>query len=43
MNAMPYRYSPLHKDEIERQVAEFLKACLIAPSVSSFASPILLV
>jgi hypothetical protein len=43
MNAMSYRYSPLHKDEIERQVAELLKAGLIVPSVSSFASPVLLV
>jgi hypothetical protein len=39
VNARPYRYSPLHKDEIERQVAELLKAGLIVPSVSSFASP----
>lgn len=43
VNARPYRYSPLHKDEIERQVAELLKAGLIVPSVSSFASPVLLV
>jgi hypothetical protein len=43
VNAKPYRYSPLHKDEIERQVVELLKAGLIVPSVSSFASPVLLV
>jgi hypothetical protein len=43
VNARPYRYSPLHKDEIKRQVAELLKAGLIVPSVSSFASTILLV
>jgi hypothetical protein len=43
VNARPYRYSPLHKDEIERQVAELLKIGLIVPSVSSFASPVLLV
>jgi hypothetical protein len=43
VNARHYRFSPLHKNETERQVSELLKACLIAPSVSSFASPVLLV
>jgi hypothetical protein len=43
VNDRPYRYSPLHKDEIERQVAELLEAGLIVPSVSYFASPVLLV
>jgi hypothetical protein len=43
VNSRPYRYSPLHKDEIERQVAALLKAGLIVPSVSPFASPVLLV
>jgi len=43
VNARPYRYSPLHKDEIERQVREMLDAGLIIPSTSSFASPVLLI
>jgi len=36
VNARPYRYSPLHKDEIERQVKEMLNAGLIVPSTSPF-------
>jgi len=43
VNARPYRYSPLHKDEIERQVREMLDAGLIIPSTSPFASPVLLI
>jgi hypothetical protein len=43
INCRPYRYSPQQKDEIERQVANMLQAGLIAPSISPFASPILLV
>jgi hypothetical protein len=43
VNSRPYRYSPLHKDEIERQVAEMLKAGLIKISTSPFASPVLLI
>jgi hypothetical protein len=43
INAKPYRYSPLHKDEIERQVKELLMAGLIQPNTSPYASPVLLV
>jgi hypothetical protein len=43
VNAKPYRYSPFHKSEIERQVTELLKAGFIVPSVSPFASLVLLV
>lgn len=43
VNSKPYRYSPQHKDEIERQVQELLGAGLISHSTSPFASPVLLV
>jgi hypothetical protein len=43
MNSRPYRYSPLHKTEIERQVSEQLAIGLIVPSVSPSASHVLLV
>jgi hypothetical protein len=39
VNARPYRYSPLHKDQIERQIRNMLKAGIIVPSMSPFASP----
>lgn len=43
VNSRPYCYSPLHKDEIERQVQELLSTGLIVPSSSPFASPVRLV
>jgi hypothetical protein len=42
-NTRSYRYSPAHKGEIERQVADMLAAGIILLSMSSFASPVLLV
>jgi hypothetical protein len=43
VNARPYKYSPQHKDEIEKQVKELLQAGLIIASTSLFAPLVLLV
>jgi hypothetical protein len=43
VNCKPYRYSPHHKDEIERHVKDLLAAGLITQSTNPFASPVLLV
>ena len=43
VNARPYKYSPTHKSEIEKQVKDLLAAGLITHSSSPFASPVLLV
>jgi hypothetical protein len=42
-NSKPYRYSPLQKDEIERQVTEMLRSGIISHSMSPYAAPVLLV
>jgi hypothetical protein len=41
--ARPYRYAPLLKTEIERQVTNMLQQGIIQKSTSAFASPVLLV
>lgn len=43
VNIKPYRYSPMQKDEIERQIVAMLQQGIIQPSSSPFASPVLLV
>jgi hypothetical protein len=43
VNVKPYRYSPSQKDEIESQLQDMLRNGIIRPSVSPFASPVLLV
>jgi hypothetical protein len=43
MKLRPYRYNPMQKNEIEKQVAELLKQGVLQYSSSPFASPALLV
>jgi hypothetical protein len=43
VNSRSYKYSPQHKDEIEKQVKELLATGLIFHSTSPFVSPVLLV
>jgi hypothetical protein len=43
VNIRSYRYSPILKSEIEKQVQEMLEAGLIQPSTSPFSSPVLLI
>jgi hypothetical protein len=43
INCRPYIYSPEQKDEIERHISTMLQSGLIVPSLSPFASPVLLV
>jgi hypothetical protein len=42
-NVKPYRYSPMQKDEIERQVQEMLCTWVITHNMSPYAAPVLLV
>jgi len=43
VNCRPYKYSPVHKTEIEQQVKDLLAAGFITHSTSPFASLVLLV
>lgn len=43
VNLRPYRYSYFQKVEMEKIIDELLKASIIQPSTSPYASPVLLV
>jgi hypothetical protein len=43
VNVRPYRFAPVLKDEIERQIQDMLKSGIIQPSSSSFSPSFLLV
>ena len=43
VNVRPYKYAPHQKTKIEKQGEDMLKKGIIQKSVSSFASPVLLV
>ena len=43
INVKPYRYNPIQKNEIEKQIAAMLQQGIIQLSSSAFASPVLLV
>lgn len=43
INVKPYRYPPILKDEIERQIVKMLQEVIIQHSVSPFSSSVLLV
>jgi hypothetical protein len=43
VNCRPYSYSPEQKNEIERQLKKMLATGIVIPSISLFASPVLLV
>jgi hypothetical protein len=43
VNSRPYHYSPLQKDEIERQIPDMIQAGVATTSMSPFASPVLLI
>ena len=43
VNTRPYKYAPVQKTEIEKQLSDMLKNGTIRPSSSPYASPVLLV
>lgn len=43
INARQYHFPPIHKEEIDKQVSQMLKAAIIQPSKSSYNSPLWIV